>query len=253
MTAPTRRRARVRVLWREHSGNPAVSRNAAIRVARGDYLAFLDADDLWEPGKLARQLEQLRLQPACRWCYTAFRRIDEHGHLLADETTRRFRPVAGSIFGAIVLGTASLRTPCVIAERQLVNDVGGFDESLLDCEDIDLWSRLALAAEVALVNEPLVRVRISADSFTGRRRHARVDLIRVIEKLLRHAGPEWEQVLRRERAQHAMLLAREYAERGERAQMVRTLTAHLPHAWRYPRALYGAVRALVRSLPSQRS
>ena len=161
--------------------------------------------------------------------------------------------MAGQIFTAILQGRVSLRTPCVLAERQLVISPGGLDQSLLDCEDIDLWLRLALAADVAVVNEPLVRVRISPSSFTGRRRHARIDLIRVIEKLLSSAGPRWQGILRRERAQHAVLLAREYAEHGERALMFRTLAANLRHAWPYPRAWYGAMRALLRSLPPQRS
>jgi hypothetical protein len=96
-------------------------------------------------------------------------------------------------------------------------------------------------------------VRISSGSFTGRRRHARIDLIRVIEKLLNGASPRWQGILRRERAQHAVLLAREYAERGEHALMFRTLAGSLRHAWPYPRAWYGAMRALLRSLSPLRS
>ena len=50
---------RVHVLWREHCGNPAAVRNAALREARGEFVAFQDSDDVWLPQKLARQLEAL--------------------------------------------------------------------------------------------------------------------------------------------------------------------------------------------------
>src|SRR5579863_9408144 len=65
-------RPRVRVQWLEHSGRPAVARNAAIRSALGEYVAFLDSDDLWLPEKLARQLASLRNSAQCRWSYTRF-------------------------------------------------------------------------------------------------------------------------------------------------------------------------------------
>src|SRR5579859_7346175 len=67
---------RATVIWLPHSGNPAAVRNNAIQKARGQYLAFLDSDDLWMPRKLERQLELMRLHPERRWSYTSERPID---------------------------------------------------------------------------------------------------------------------------------------------------------------------------------
>ena len=236
---------RVRVLWLPHSGSPAVARNAALAAARGEFAAFLDSDDLWEPEKLRLQLDALAAEPDCQWCYSAFTRIDAHGAVLADERGRRWNPVTGDIFLAALRGEASLRTPCVLARRQFVLDAGGFDPAIAACEDYDLWLRLALRSPVVLVDRPLARVRIAPGSYSGQWPHVIYYQIRSIEKLQRLAPPRCQPALRRQRARYSVALAREYRARGDASAMTRTLLASFPFAWRYPASWLGALRALL--------
>src|SRR5262245_57463748 len=70
---------RVNVVWLSHSGRPSVVRNAALREARGEYVAFLDSDDLWLPRKLEMQVTSLARHPQRKWSYTAFALVDGAG------------------------------------------------------------------------------------------------------------------------------------------------------------------------------
>jgi glycosyltransferase involved in cell wall biosynthesis len=142
----------VRVL--RHPGRRGVSaaRNSGIAAARGQWLAFLDSDDLWLPDKLAKQMAYLEARPDLRLCQT-------------DETWVRrgvrvnkplsHRKVAGRIF-LPSLSRCMISPSAVMVHRRLLQDHGAFDETLPAAEDYDLWLRLTWRYEVGLVDEPLV-------------------------------------------------------------------------------------------------
>src|SRR5215472_3768025 len=156
----------VEVLRLSHSGNPGAVRNAALHAANGALVAFLDSDDTWSPTKLERQVVSLLPHTHRRWSYTAYDEIDELGAPLPPQNRRKWTGHEGAIFEQVVKTEAFLRTPSVVvAERRLVLELGGFDERQFFAEDYDLWVRLALHAEAAVVNEPLVHVRVHPDSY----------------------------------------------------------------------------------------
>jgi glycosyltransferase involved in cell wall biosynthesis len=147
---------RLRVIHMGHSGNPGRVRNGGLAVARGDYVAFLDDDDLWKPEKLAVQMPLLA-GGRCRWSYTGFVRVDAGGRPFWQTTPDRIR--SGEILAPLLELQAAVALPTVIAQRALVDDAGRFDEAMNTREDYALWLDLAARAEVVATPEQLTIVR----------------------------------------------------------------------------------------------
>jgi glycosyltransferase involved in cell wall biosynthesis len=224
--------SRIKLVWLAHTGTPAAVRNAALREARGEYVAFLDSDDLWAPEKLARQVETLRARPGCGWSYTAVSHIDGAGQPLVKEPFGPWLPCDGAVFERLVTGQAVIRTPSVLAVRELIAQAGGFDESIRSAEDYDLWLRLALASDIALLDKPLVQVRRHeanhsrsdwALAFAGRD-HS-------LKKLQTRVDINRRALLRAERIRNALRLAARHASLGGNARMLRALLRALPYSW----------------------
>jgi glycosyltransferase involved in cell wall biosynthesis len=239
--------SRIRLIWLTHSGVPAMVRNAALRHAGGEYIAFMDSDDLWAPAKLQCQLKELRNRPGCRWSYTAFSQIDERGQPLPEEATRRWVPHQGFIFERLMIGEVSIRTPSVVATRGLIVQAGGFDETLRSAEDLDLWLRLALDSEVAIIDQALLQVRRHDENHSRDWQSAFFGRDHTLQKLQARVDARRRGLLRQERARNALKLAVTHVSLGERADAVRALCRSARYSWPYPLWWRGGIKTLLRA------
>ncbi|MDE2448075.1 MAG: glycosyltransferase family 2 protein, partial [Gammaproteobacteria bacterium] len=238
---------RVVVVWLPHTGRPAIVRNAALLRAGGEYVAFLDSDDLWAPTKLERQIETLRARVNCRWSYTGFLRVDACGTPLPEEAHRPWWvPYEGDIFEPVATGRAAIRTPSVLATRQLIAQAGGFDEAMLSAEDYDLWLRMALYSEVAIVDEPLVYVRYHDENHTREWQSAFAGRDRSLSLRQQLVDSGRRSLLRKERMRNALKLAATHAQLGAQGRMLRALWESFPFCWTYPQWWLGALKAVLR-------
>ncbi len=148
---------RLRVVATKHVGSAAVSRNLGIGEANGEWIAFLDSDDLWVPEKLEVQLAALN-ESGAGWCYCDYKLMDENG---ADIPLRAggFQPMDGWIIEPLLLGQTAVSPDCLLIRREVLDLAGGFDVALRKREDLDFDFRLALVAEAVAVPLPLARVR----------------------------------------------------------------------------------------------
>jgi glycosyltransferase involved in cell wall biosynthesis len=162
---------RVRPIRLEHGG-VTWARNAGLQLAHGEWIAFHDSDDLWLPEKLEWQLQRVTAHPACRWSYTGYSFIDTNGTPLPERSTLLPLPVSGHILEPLLRFEVSTAVPTMLVQRSLIEEIGGFDATMLFLSDYDFILRLAARSEVCALSEMLALVREHPDRTTARLRPA---------------------------------------------------------------------------------
>lgn len=153
-----------RYVYQENQGL-AAARNTAIRHARSDLLALLDADDVWEPDRLAHSVAALDGSPAAGLAHGKVIRMNADGGFI-DIPPADPRYLNGKIAKHIYMRRAHIQCPTVTFRKACIDAVGGFDRDLRATEDRDLWFRIAERFDVVFVDRVLARYRMSPNSMS---------------------------------------------------------------------------------------
>ena len=221
-------RARITIISQQNAGVSA-ARNHGVERSTGDFLAFLDADDVWLPSKLERQVECLREHPEAglvhcgvqeidtagqplRLCQLGMESAPDGGEAVADEMLMFRRPT--------ILGGGS----GVMIPRRVFGEAGGFDLRLSTSADWDLYYRIARRHPVAFVPEPLLRYRLHGANMHGNIQAMEQDMLLAFRKAF---AAETRPVLRRRAygSLHRVLAGSYFAAGHKRAFLRHSLLA----------------------------
>lgn len=156
--AQARKHASIRVIDQDNAGLPA-ARNRALRVARGAYLALLDADDAWLPKHLLLAMQAFESDPDLGLVHANIQRVDGQGKLLNIPIRTWTKDM--DAFEALALRHEHVSCPTAVFSRLALDAVGGFDLRFtgLGCEDRDLWLRIAARFRIRYIDEVTARYR----------------------------------------------------------------------------------------------
>jgi glycosyltransferase involved in cell wall biosynthesis len=149
---------RGRIIYLEQSNQGAgAARNAGLRVSRGEFVAFLDGDDVWLPEFLSEQLRLIRSDGGYDLVYADAINFGDAG---SERTTNMaFNPSHGEVaFKKLLCGECNIVTSAVLARREPIMRVGCFDERFINSQDFDLWLRLAKDANAKITCQQKVLV-----------------------------------------------------------------------------------------------
>ena len=155
----------IRLLRRENGG-PAAARNLGIARASGEFIAFLDSDDLWEREKLARQMEEFRAFPETSLVFSEAVMFREAGGVKTP--LQRIGYVGDPTFRQLLFGDF-IPNSTVIVRRDCVATVGRLNErrDLIGVEDYEYWMRIALRHRLRGIAEPLAWYRLREGNLMG--------------------------------------------------------------------------------------
>ena len=219
---------------RQGNAGVANARNAGMAVSSGDWLAFLDADDIWESTFLEESAAALTKLDA-DVCYTARRHLTQQrdGSFLLEDAA--VVPPSPDRLGAILPVRGIFMPTCVVLRRRALEAVGGFDQNFTPAEDWEMWLRLLRSgARFVQVREPLVQYRVhTASASFNPHKTVKAAMHLIDQRVLPHL-PRWRRPLYRRRSLsrfegEAALVIRDNRQPGALRMMIQSICRHPFH------------------------
>jgi glycosyltransferase involved in cell wall biosynthesis len=154
----------VRYIYQNNRGLSA-ARNTGIRESRGQYIAFLDADDIWMPEKISEQLKLFEGQNNIGAVSCRFYEMNERMIVLAESKHKDYPPKV--LKEKLMLSNAVSGGSSIVVKKECFDLVGLFDEKLSAAEDWDMWLRISTKFNIRIVEKPLLKVRVGNYSMSS--------------------------------------------------------------------------------------
>lgn len=185
---------RIKIFSYPNSGCVAISRNRGFTHASGEYIAFLDADDLWKPEKIEAQVAALKVNPQAAVAYSWVDRIDDNNQFLQKGSRVN---INGKVYAELLVSNFLDNGSNPLIRKEAFQEIKGFDETLLHAEDQDLYIRLAARYDFVVVPHPHILYRVSANSKSANVIRMEGHVLKVIDQAFKQA-PESLQHLKKE-------------------------------------------------------
>jgi glycosyltransferase involved in cell wall biosynthesis len=212
-------RGKIRILRQKNLG-VAVARNRGAEMATGDYLAFLDADDVWLPRKLEMQLNRFQSEPGLGLVHCGLEQIDEDNHTLGQTLDGMEGLVANEMLLFIrstILGGGS----GAMMPRAVFQEAGKFDERLSTSADWDLYYRIARKHKIGFVPTVLLQYRLHGTNMHASVRAMEHDMLLAYSKAFLSADDVDLRLQRRCLGNLHKVLAGSFFSTGERLGFLR--------------------------------
>jgi glycosyltransferase involved in cell wall biosynthesis len=163
------------------------SRNRGIEHARGEFISFIDADDLWTGDKLELQLEELTRHPEAGIAYSWTAFIDKEGRFLFAKEPLYFK---GNVYRELLISCFIASGSNVLVRKRCIDSVGLFDETLRSGEDWEYWLRVAKRWSFVVVPKYQILYRISPSSLSSQIETMEHESLVILNRAFEAAPPE---------------------------------------------------------------
>jgi len=191
---------KIKYIYQQNSG-PSSARNRGIKEAKGEYIAFLDADDIWLAQKLELQIKFMEKEKEVGLIFSDMILFNEKGiiknsflkeklffnKLSIKPLSSTEKVIYDNVFNAL-LQENFIPTNTVIVKKECFNKVGFFDETLFSVEDRDMWLRIGLFYDIGFINFPLVLTRFHETNISANQELALKSRLKVMKKFLNYSN-----------------------------------------------------------------
>ncbi len=208
-------KGKLKYFYQSHKGVSS-ARNAGLELAQGNFIAFLDSDDLWKKEKLKAQMEFIKSHPKIKVCYTEEIWIRKGVRV---NPKKKHKKYSGWIFDKVV-PICLLSLSSALFRREIFEEVGLFDETLPVCEDYDLGLRIACKYPIHLIKEPLI-IKRGGHPDQLSKKYWGMDRFRVqaLEKILKeNLSDEWRILVIKEIIKKCTILSNGFLKRNKKEE-----------------------------------